>query len=207
MREYRIYIWILSFLISLVLGFGLTKVFKPQVEILENDVNSTEFPSIPITTQIEDGNNLVNSNVNDPNSLSSSNGDVVASVDTNINLKQDKSENRNENVQEEKSKETNPSVKTSPISQSNNKMTASDFQRLLIDQNDNSLLGGRNPYVAKKVTIIVNSIRDGEKKPQDILDVRDKIANGIWTTTYVQSVGYDAHGKVNSVVITPQYPN
>lgn len=88
-----------------------------------------------------------------------------------------------------------------------NRMSASDFQRLLLDQNDSSVLGGKNPKVARTVSITVKSLRDGDKKPGDILAVREKIANGIWTSASVSSVNYDSQGRVNSVVIIPNYPD
>lgn len=87
------------------------------------------------------------------------------------------------------------------------KMSAVEFQRLLLDQNDSSLLGGMNHGVARRVSIIVRSLNEGDRKPEDILAVRDKIANGIWVSAIVNSVNYDSQGKINSIVISPIYPD
>ena len=84
-------------------------------------------------------------------------------------------------------------------------MSAGEFQSLLLNQNDNSLLGGKNPKVARTVVIRTQGMNEGEKAPGDILAVREKIANGIWTSARVVSVGYDNSGRINSVTIQPIY--
>ena len=78
-------------------------------------------------------------------------------------------------------------------------------QSLLLNQNDNSLLGGKNPKVARTVIIRAQGLEEGERAPGDILAVREKIANGIWTSARVVSVGYDNSGRINSVTIQPVY--
>ncbi|MBO4673398.1 MAG: hypothetical protein J5616_03515 [Bacteroidaceae bacterium] len=85
------------------------------------------------------------------------------------------------------------------------KMSAGEFQSLLLNQNDNSLLGGKNPKVARTVIIRAQGLEEGERAPGDILAVREKIANGIWTSARVVSVGYDNSGRINSVTIQPVY--
>ena len=84
-------------------------------------------------------------------------------------------------------------------------MTASEFQTLLLDQKDNSLLGGKHPKVAKSISLSFEGLEDGERKPNDILDVRLKIANEIWKNAKVLRVGYDESGKINSARIQPIY--
>lgn len=84
-------------------------------------------------------------------------------------------------------------------------MSAGEFQSLLLNQSDNSLLGGKNPKVARTVYIRTQGMNDGEKAPGDVLAVREKIANGIWTSARVLSVGYDQSGRINSATIQPVY--
>ena len=84
-------------------------------------------------------------------------------------------------------------------------MTASEFQTLLLNQNDNSLLGGKHPKVAKSISLSFEGLKDGERKPNDILDVRLKIANEIWNSAKVLRVGYDESGRINSARIQPIY--
>ena len=86
-------------------------------------------------------------------------------------------------------------------------MTSSEFQSLLLNQNDNSLLGGKHPKVARSVALSFEGLHDGDRKPSDILAVREKIAYGIWSTAKVLHVGYDENGKINSARIQPIYNN
>ena len=86
-------------------------------------------------------------------------------------------------------------------------MSSSEFQSLLLNQNDNSLLGGKHPKVAKVVTLSFEGMRDNDRKPGDILAVREKIAYGIWSSAKVLRVGYDENGKINSARIQPIYNN
>ena len=86
-------------------------------------------------------------------------------------------------------------------------MTSGEFQSLLLNQNDNSLLGGKHPKVARSVSLSFEGLRDGDRKPSDILAVREKIAYGIWSTAKVLHVGYDENGKINSARIQPIYNN
>ena len=85
------------------------------------------------------------------------------------------------------------------------KMSASEFQSLLLNQRDVTLLGGRNPKVAKYVVVSVVGLATGERRPDDIQAVRDKIANGIWSSASVVSVSYDSNGKINAVTIRAIY--
>lgn len=86
------------------------------------------------------------------------------------------------------------------------RMSKDEFQSLLLNQKDNSLLGGKNPKVALSVIIRTQGMNEGERAPGDILAVREKIANGIWTSLRVVAVGYDDNsGKINSVTIQPIY--
>ena len=84
-------------------------------------------------------------------------------------------------------------------------MTAAQFQALLLNQNDNSLLGGKNPKIAKSVALSFTDLKEGEKRPNDILAVREKIAFGIWSSARVVRVGYDESGRINSATIQPVY--
>lgn len=85
------------------------------------------------------------------------------------------------------------------------RMSSGMFQSLLLNQNDNTLLGGKHPQVAKTVTLSFEGLRDGEKRPGDILAVREKIAYGIWTSAKVLTVGYNDNGKINYAKIQPVY--
>lgn len=85
------------------------------------------------------------------------------------------------------------------------KMSASQFQALLLNQNDNSLLGGKNPKIARNITLSFTGLQDGEKRPSDILAIREKIAFGIWSSARVLQVGYDDNGRINSARIQPVY--
>lgn len=85
------------------------------------------------------------------------------------------------------------------------KMTAAQFQTLLLNQNDNSLLGGKHPKIAKYVALTFTDLQEGEQRPNDILAVREKIAFGIWSSARVLHVGYDENGRINSARIQPVY--
>ena len=87
------------------------------------------------------------------------------------------------------------------------KMSASEFQSLLLNQKDNSLLGGKNPKVAKYVALHCVGLNEGDFPANDIQHVREKIANGIWSTCIVNHVGYNERGQINSATIRPVYPN
>ena len=84
-------------------------------------------------------------------------------------------------------------------------MSSSEFQALLLNQGDNSLLGGKHPKVARSISLSFEGLRDDDRKPGDILAVREKIAYGIWRSAKVVRVGYDANGKINSARIQPIY--
>lgn len=84
-----------------------------------------------------------------------------------------------------------------------NGMTASEFQALL--QSGKSIEGGKHPKVAKNVSFSYVGIRDGEKKPGDILALREKVNFETWKSFKVLNVGYDKDGRVNSAIIQPIY--
>lgn len=84
-------------------------------------------------------------------------------------------------------------------------MTAHEFQALLLNQNDNSLLGGKHPNVAKDIKLIFEGLREDDKKPGDILAIREKIAFGIWSSAKVIGVNYDDNGKIYAARIQPIY--
>lgn len=84
-------------------------------------------------------------------------------------------------------------------------MSSVEFQSLLLNQSDNSLLGGQHPKVAKSIALSFEGLRDDDRKPSDILAIRDKINFGIWSSAKVLRVGYDEKGKINSVRIQPVY--
>lgn len=85
------------------------------------------------------------------------------------------------------------------------KMSVRDFQRLLLNQNDNSLLGGKNPRVARYVRFTCVGLHEGDYPAEDVQHVRDKIANDIWKSAVVTNVGYNERGQINSATITPVY--
>jgi hypothetical protein len=85
------------------------------------------------------------------------------------------------------------------------KMTIGEFQRLLLNQNDNSLLGGKNPRVALYVKLTCAGLRDGDFAAGDIQHVRDKVANGIWKSATVLDVKYNEKGQINAATIRPVY--
>lgn len=86
-----------------------------------------------------------------------------------------------------------------------NRMSVSEFQSLLLNQEDVSILGGKNPKVAKRISFKYNGIKEGERKPDDVLAIREKISMGVWSSAQVLSVGYDNQGRINSAVIAPVY--
>ena len=85
------------------------------------------------------------------------------------------------------------------------KMSVGEFQSLLLNQSDNSLLGGKNPRVARYVKLTCLGLRDDDYAAGDIQHVRDKIANGIWKTAIVISVNYNERGQINAATIKPVY--
>jgi len=85
------------------------------------------------------------------------------------------------------------------------KLSAAQFSGLM-HSGDVSILGGKNPKVAKVVTIHVAGARSDDRRPDDIQAVRDKVSNGIWSGYTVSGVGYDGNGKINSVTVQPSYP-
>ena len=102
-------------------------------------------------------------------------------------------------------KEVNGFAITEEPQQQVSKMTASEFQSLLLNQNDNTLLGGRNPKVSRYVALKCTGLREDDFPANDILHVREKIANGIWKSASVTSIGYNEQGLINSATISPIY--
>jgi hypothetical protein len=84
-------------------------------------------------------------------------------------------------------------------------MNSGEFQSLLLDEGDNSLLGGKHPKVAKFVVFTFEGLHEGDKIPGDVLAIREKISFGIWTSAKVLWVGYDENGRINSAKIRPIY--
>lgn len=86
------------------------------------------------------------------------------------------------------------------------RMSKSEFQSLLLRLKDTTLLGGKNPKVAKSVAIRTSGLRNGDRAPGDILAIRDKIANGIWQTVNVTDVNYNDKDQISAITIQPVYP-
>ncbi len=84
------------------------------------------------------------------------------------------------------------------------KMSAGEFQALL-NQGDESILGGGNLRVAKYVALSFIDLNDGDFTPDDILSVQVKIANRIWRSVTVVSVRYNERGQINAATIRPIY--
>jgi len=86
-----------------------------------------------------------------------------------------------------------------------NRMSAAEFQSLIVN-GDPSILGGKNPKVAKNISFSFSGIKPDDKKPGDIVSIRDKINYDKWTGITVSGLGYDAQGRINRATITPHYP-
>lgn len=86
------------------------------------------------------------------------------------------------------------------------RMSKSEFQSLLLRLKDTTLLGGKNPKVAKSVAIRTSGLRNGDRAPGDILAIRDKIANGIWQTANVIDVEYNDKDQICAITVQPVYP-
>ena len=97
-------------------------------------------------------------------------------------------------------------VKGFPVNEEKPKsgLTAAEFQSLLSRQ-DSRILGGKHPKVAKNIAFSYVGIKEGEKKPNDILALLEKVNFETWQSFKVISVGYDKDGRVNSAVIQPIY--
>lgn len=86
-----------------------------------------------------------------------------------------------------------------------NKMSAGEFQSILLNESDSSILGGKNPRVANSISFSFHGLRDDDTKPRDVVSIRERIALGIWKSASVVSVGYDNAGRINSAVISVGY--
>lgn len=85
------------------------------------------------------------------------------------------------------------------------KMSKGQFQALLLNLRESTLLGGRNPQVAKSISFTFSDIQDGENRPFDVQSIRDKISFGVWKSAVVISVAYDEKNRINSAVVKPVY--
>jgi len=209
MDKNKIILWTVTFIVSIAVGYAISK-------LLFTNNNDDEMVVVPSSSP----------NISNPD-FGISNEDVdihTPKEDDFVSVAPIKEEEPKTEIESspkrdiESGNSTNLGDKYENIEKANNndaaaniasvnKMSAVEFQRLLLDQNDSSLLGGMNHGVAKRVSIIVRSLNEGDRKPEDILAVRDKIANGIWVSAIVNSVNYDSQGKINSIVISPIYPD
>ncbi len=80
------------------------------------------------------------------------------------------------------------------------KITKSSFESLLNNTNDLTL----DSKVSSNLKISVTKMRGDESKPVTITDVREKI-NFTWKRVRVNSLSYDAEGRVTAVSISPVY--
>ena len=85
-----------------------------------------------------------------------------------------------------------------------NKMSAGEFQRLLIEGNVNYRT---NKRIAKFVKVHTQGLREGDRPIDngDVMGVYMKISNDQWESVRVVKVDYDEENRINSVVIQPVY--
>lgn len=174
----KVFSLVLVFIVSAIIGFFLFGMFNHQSQPTPPNNDSIWMDTIRMDTIRMD-----------TVSEDSTNGNDVDSAD-NVNIK-------------------NESMGKNPKDQINvekNKMSAAEFQNLIVG-GDNSILGGKNPKVAKTIQFSVDGLREGDRRPQDVVGIREKVGNGIWTSFRVSTVGYDSQGKIDSAVIVPNYPD
>lgn len=85
-----------------------------------------------------------------------------------------------------------------------NKMSAGEFQRLLIEGNVNYRT---NKRIAKFVKVHTQGLREGDRPIDngDVMGVYMKISNDQWESVRVLKVDYDEENRINSVIIQPVY--
>lgn len=198
----------MAFLVSAALGFGVVKLIKSSqqqdVEVFSDNSSKDS-----------------NDNIAKGGSVTSSSGSVDS---TRINGSETDKESHESNVtntsmleqaealaaEEAKKKaeaeEARRKAEEAKARMEQNKMSAAEFQSLIAG-GDNSILGGKNPKVSKSISFSVSGLREGERRPQDVVGIREKVGNGVWASFTVSSVGYDAQGKINSAIIVPHYPD
>lgn len=164
-----------AFFISFAVGFGITKVVKPSKSAGDDPSNKYS----PVVSESNSGENKPKKQETD-----SLKGEG-ATIDN----------NENEVVVPVAEPET-PMIE---------KMSKARFQTLLLNHKDVSLFGGNNPGVAKSIVFTFRNIHEGEKRPDDVLAIRDKISYGTWSSLRVLSVGYDTNNRINSAEIEPIY--
>ena len=87
------------------------------------------------------------------------------------------------------------------------KLTPGQFQALLNNTSDNTLEGIGSDDVSGAVRITVRNQKEGGKKVRNPRDVREKLETGFWRSARVVSIGHDEQtGKITSAVVEPVYP-
>lgn len=202
----KIFSLVLAFIVSAAFGFVVVKLIDSS-----RQENNEMYSS---------GNNAESPNTDIKKGISqSSKNESIDSVDgkdvkTGKELPENEKVNSNMLIEAEalaaaeeaKAEKAKAKAEVAKAKMEQNRMSAAEFQ-MLISGGDNSILGGKNPKVAKTISFSVSGLREGDRHPQDIVGIRAKVGNGIWTSFSVHSVGYDSQGRINSAVIVPNYPD
>jgi len=59
---------------------------------------------------------------------------------------------------------------------------------------------------AGTVRIVCHGVKEGDRIPEGVSDVCDKVMMGTWRSVDVTNVGYDAENRVNSITVKVNYP-
>ena len=208
--------------VSLIVGFLVTKVMKPSGESETRIVEPVADDPEPEPTPVEEPFSYTDTFTRRETHKSQKRGlksDTVVDVTyetlyTGYTLAGDTIEKQTKTnevsrrivrILKEKEpvhEENDDTPKTVPA-----KLTPGQFQALLNNTSDNTLEGIGSEDVSGAVRITVRNQKEGGKKVRNPRDVREKLETGFWRSARVVSIGHDEQtGKITSAVIEPVYP-
>ena len=217
-KNKKIVIYIGTLIGCLVVGFFVTKfvqrtyhTFSNPVSISYDDSSPMEIEPAPTTGKTA---TPVISNTNVPYEIKpeSKNEKTVSPQKKKEEKKKVPKESKKE--KKEPKKKHIEEIKNDTTAQADTamvilppSMTIKEFEVLLNDLNDDTLIGEGSSKVSKSVKITVRNQKEGGKKMRNALDVREKIETGIWKRARVISIGHDEQtGKITSAIVEPIYP-
>lgn len=197
---------IVTFLICLILGYEGMKLFVPQEQVAPQP--STEQDIQNVTTEL------------DTNSRGDSNSQVIM-VDNVVEHKELDPKPTPKPIPDPKpvpgptpdprpvpkpTPTPDPCPNPEPVKPTVVKMTRTDFQNMLRNQDDNILVGIGNDRVSGNVRISVNNMHSDEPlRPTMVQDVREKLGTETWKNVKVTNVQYDPTGKIVAATVEPIY--
>ncbi len=187
---------VILFLLCIILGFCLIKFIK-------NGMNSEEDDEI--TTIVEEESNGKDA-IEEKEDNAKAEAEARAAREARAKAEAEAKAKAKKEAEAEAKAKKEAEAKAKAKQNQDNRMSKQEFQKLLLTQTDVTLLGGKNPKVAKHIRFTIQNMHSDETiRPDDVLSIRAKIANDIWTSAKVISVDYDNNGLINAATVSPVY--